>query len=72
VLAQKRTEVVRGNDDVAALVELSDILRIFKTKPAEDAVAVEVDDVVRLAGAPGAVRAPLRARGTWAGRGTWR
>ncbi len=71
VIAQQRAERVGGGDDVAAFVELAGVLRLLEAEPAEadggviDAVAVEVDDVIRLAGVPGAVElvAERRQRG---------
>jgi hypothetical protein len=49
------------NDDVPAILQLADVLGQLEAQPAEadggviDAVAVEVDDMIRLAGAAGAV-----------------
>ena len=55
-----------------ALVELAGVLRVLEAQPAEadptviDAVAIEVDDLIRLAGAAGAVE--LLAQGGQRGR----
>jgi hypothetical protein len=40
VLAQQRTEVFRVDRDVAALLELAGVLRIFETEPAETGTPV--------------------------------
>ncbi len=78
VIAQQRLQpramlcaVFGVNDDVPAFLRLADVLGQLEAQPAEadggviDAVAVEVDDMIRLAGAPGAVEflAQRRQRG---------
>ncbi len=56
VVAQQRPEFAGEDGDVPALIELADVLRVLEAKSAEadvsviDAVAVEVDDVIRLLG----------------------
>ena len=61
VVAQQRAELVGVDGDVAALLQLVGVLRVLEAQPAEadaaviDAVAVEVDDVIRLARVAGAV-----------------
>jgi hypothetical protein len=61
VSAQQRPELAGEDVEVPALVELADVLRVLEAQPAEadtaviDAVAIEVDHVIRLAGAAGAI-----------------
>ena len=72
VMAQQRAELAGEDGEVPAPVELDDVLRVLEAEPPEadgaviDAVAVEVDDVVGLAGAAGAVE--LLAQGGQCGR----
>ena len=72
VIAQQRPKLAGEDGLVTALVELADVLRVLEAQPAEadraviDAVAIEVDDVIRLAVAAGAIE--LVAQGGQRGR----
>ena len=73
MILQQRAEFASEDRGVPALVQLADVLRVLEAKPAEadraviDAVAIEVDDVIGLAGSVGRDRVPRARLAAWAG-----
>ena len=73
VIAQQRAELVGEHGDMPALLQLADVFRVLEAQPTEadgaviDAVAIEVDDVIGLLRAAGAVEFRAQAPAAWAG-----
>jgi hypothetical protein len=61
VILKQRTELIGVDRSVPALVKYVEVLRVLKAKPAQpdraiiDAVAIEMDDMIRLAATSSAV-----------------